>query len=77
LLPRLRDRGLEDLAGLAIDELETERGGALPQSASHSRPLLTIVGVGAGIPVHECSVQDAIFEDFQYCPTEVETQVTA
>ena len=32
-LPKLRNGWLEDLAGLAVDEFETECGGAVTQSA--------------------------------------------
>src|SRR5664279_6597181 len=67
LLPRncirsLRNRGGEDLAGVAVDEAESEGGGALAEATQHPRALLDVVGVGPGVPIDELPLQGAIDE---------------
>ena len=39
---------MEDLPGVAIDRIETERGGGLAKTSEHAGPLLPVVGVRAG-----------------------------
>src|SRR5216684_3447795 len=58
----LRNRGLEDLASLAVDEAEPERGGALAEATQDTRALLNVVGIGAGIAIHQLSFEGAIDE---------------
>ncbi len=39
----LRTRGGEDLAGVAVDEADSEGGGALAEATQHPRALLVVV----------------------------------
>ena len=59
----LRNAGGRDLAGCAVDELEPERGRALPEASKHARALLGMVGVGARMVVDEVPFQSVIDED--------------
>jgi len=43
----LGNRGLEDLASLAVEEAEPKRGGALAEATEDTRALLKVVGIGA------------------------------
>ena len=61
-MKRLRNRGGEDLAGVAVDEAESEGGGALTEATQHPRTLLDVVGVGPGVPIDELPLQGAIDE---------------
>ena len=59
-LLELSGRGMQDLAGVAIHEVEAERGGPLTETTEHARTLLQVVCISSGIPVDEfaLSVRD-------------------
>ena len=57
--------GTEDLAGVAIHEVEAERGRRLTETPEYARALLHVVGIGTRITIDEFTLQCAIDQDGQ------------
>src|SRR5258708_5478555 len=62
-LLELRRRGMQDLAGVAVDEVEAESGGPVAKPTQHARTLLEVVDISTGIPVDEFPFECAIDQD--------------
>jgi hypothetical protein len=56
-------RGMQDLAGVAVHEVEAERCRPLAETTEHASTLLQVVRVCTGISVDEFSLQCAIDQD--------------